>query len=276
MECSNKLAIQNNAKAKKILICEIGPDEYNRISSCQYAKAIWETLQTAHEGTTQVKKSKIDNLNRKYELFRMAKGETIHEMHTRFNAIINEIYSLGEIIPNGKAVRKLVSVLPESWESKVEAITEARDLDKLVMDELIGNLMIYELQKKEEKEIGGKRKEKNLVLTGTTPENFEDENIALMTKRFLRMLKKGQVFHERNSQKITENPINQVCHKCGSLDHFVKFCPLKALEKKRNSLEKEKEIKNDKYIPTNRRMSNQEADLSMKKRLCRYGEFIIR
>ena len=38
----------------------------------------------------------------------------------------------------------------------------------------------------------------------------------------------------------------------------------------------EKEIKNDKYIPTNRRMSNQEADLSMKKRLCRYGEFIIR
>ena len=65
----DKLAIQNNAKAKKILICGIGPDEYNRISSCQDAKAIWETLQTAHEGTTQVKKSKIDNLNRQYELF---------------------------------------------------------------------------------------------------------------------------------------------------------------------------------------------------------------
>ena len=32
---TDKLAIQNNAKAKKILICGIGPDEYNRISSCQ-------------------------------------------------------------------------------------------------------------------------------------------------------------------------------------------------------------------------------------------------
>ena len=85
----DKLAIQNNAKAKKILICGIGPDEYNRISSCQDAKAIWETLQTAHEGTTQVKKSKIDNLNRQYELFRMAQGETIQDMHTRFNSIIN-------------------------------------------------------------------------------------------------------------------------------------------------------------------------------------------
>ena len=26
---ADKLAIQNNAKAKKILICRIGPDEYN-------------------------------------------------------------------------------------------------------------------------------------------------------------------------------------------------------------------------------------------------------
>ena len=66
---TDKLAIQNNTKAKKILICGIGPDEYNRISSCQDTKAIWKTLQTAHEGTTQVKKSKIDNLNRQYELF---------------------------------------------------------------------------------------------------------------------------------------------------------------------------------------------------------------
>ena len=78
----------------------------------------------------------------------MTEGETIQEMHTRFITIINEIYSLGEIIPNRKAVRKLLSVLPESWESKVEAITEARDLDKLAMDELIGNLMTYELKKK--------------------------------------------------------------------------------------------------------------------------------
>ena len=54
----DKLAIQNNAKAKKILICGIGTDEYNRISSCQDAKPIWEKLRTAHEGTTQVKKSK--------------------------------------------------------------------------------------------------------------------------------------------------------------------------------------------------------------------------
>ena len=94
-------------------------------------------METAHEGTTQVKKSKIDNLNRQYELFRMAEGITIQEMHTKFTAIINEIYSLDEVIPNRKAVRKILSVLPESWESKLKAITEARDLDKLAINDLI-------------------------------------------------------------------------------------------------------------------------------------------
>ena len=60
-----------------------------------------------------------------------------------------------------------MSVLPGSWESKVEAITEAHDLDSLSMDELIGNLITYELKKNQEKEIGGKRKERNLVLKAT-------------------------------------------------------------------------------------------------------------
>ena len=208
----DKLAIQNNAKAKKILICGIGPDEYNRISSCQDAKTIWETLQIADEETTQVKKSKIDNLNRPYELFSMAEGETIQDMHMRFTSIINEMYSLGEIVPNGKAVRKLLSVLPETWESKVEAITEARDLDSLAMDELIGNLITYELKKNQEKEIGGKRKERNLVRKATTSDDFEDENIALITKKFTRMLKRGQAFQKKTSQKPSENTKDQVCH----------------------------------------------------------------
>ena len=53
------------------------------------------------------------------------------------------------------------------------------------MDELVWNLITYELKKNQEKEIRGKRKERNLVLEVTIPEDFEDENIALMTKRFI-------------------------------------------------------------------------------------------
>ncbi|XP_019231031.1 PREDICTED: uncharacterized protein LOC109211892 [Nicotiana attenuata] len=117
-----------NGFMKFILVCGIGPDEYNRISACQSAKEIWEALQTAHEGITQVKPSKIDMLTTEYELFRMKDDEFIHDIHTRFTSIINELYSLGEIIPRNKLVRKILSVLPGFWESKVNAIIEAKDL----------------------------------------------------------------------------------------------------------------------------------------------------
>lgn len=35
---------------------------------------------------------------------------------------------LGEFNPTGKTIRKLLSVFPESWRSKVEAITEFWDV----------------------------------------------------------------------------------------------------------------------------------------------------
>ncbi|XP_075085050.1 uncharacterized protein LOC142168287 [Nicotiana tabacum] len=140
---ANRKVIEKNFRAKKIFVCGIGPDEYNRISVCQSAKEIWEVLQIAHDGTTQVKQSKIDMLTTEYELFRMKNDESIQDMHTRFTSIINELHSLGEIIPRNKLVRKILSLLPSSWESKVNAIIEAKDLQKLTIDELIGNLKTY-------------------------------------------------------------------------------------------------------------------------------------
>ncbi|XP_070022993.1 uncharacterized protein [Nicotiana sylvestris] len=54
----DRKVVEKNYRAKKILMCGIGPDEYNRVSACDTAKEIWEALQTAHEGTTQVKQSR--------------------------------------------------------------------------------------------------------------------------------------------------------------------------------------------------------------------------
>lgn len=82
--------------------------------------------------------------------------------------------------------------------------------------------------------------EKKLVLKATTPEDFEDKNIALMTKRFSKMLKRGQIFQRRSPQKAAENLREQLCHKCGSPDHLIKLCPLWSLEHKKNNSDKTK------------------------------------
>ncbi|XP_075109315.1 uncharacterized protein LOC142181081 [Nicotiana tabacum] len=125
---ADRKTVEKNFCAKKILVCGMGHDEYNRISACETAKEIWEALQMAHEGTTQVTQSKIDMLTTEYELFRMNYDESIQDKHTRFTFIINELHLLGETITRNKLVRKILSILPSSWESKVNTITETKDL----------------------------------------------------------------------------------------------------------------------------------------------------
>ncbi|XP_070031740.1 uncharacterized protein [Nicotiana tomentosiformis] len=129
--------MEKNAKAKKILICGLGPDEYNIIFACSNAKQIWDALQTAHEGTNQVKRPRIELLMRNYELFSMKESEHIQDMITRFTIVTNELKSLGKVFTSEELVSKVLRILPVSWESKVTAIQEAKELDKISLNELV-------------------------------------------------------------------------------------------------------------------------------------------
>lgn len=93
-----------------------------------------------------MKHSKNDILTRQYELLKMKQGKTILEMHTRLTSIINKLICLGEIIPRSKIMRKILIILPPSWDSKVNAITEVINYNTTTLDDLIGNLKTYELK----------------------------------------------------------------------------------------------------------------------------------
>jgi len=139
--------MEKNTKAKKLLYFSLGLDEYTRLFECESAKDIWDALQIAHEGTNQVKQSRIELLMRKYQLFDMGDRETIMDMYTQFTHITNELKFLGKTFTTEELVRKILRFLPRSWEAKVTAIQEAKDLKKLSLDELIGNLQTYELRR---------------------------------------------------------------------------------------------------------------------------------
>ncbi|XP_070046926.1 uncharacterized protein [Nicotiana tomentosiformis] len=109
---------EKKAIPKKWLVCGLGSGEYNRIQSCTTAKQIWDTLQVAHEGKPQVKRSRGTLLYSQYENFAMKEGEIIQEIYTRFITLTNELKSLGRIIPEEDRVEKILTrVLPITWES---------------------------------------------------------------------------------------------------------------------------------------------------------------
>ena len=47
---------------------------------------------------------------------------------------------LGETIPESKIVRKVLKSLPKRFYAKIIAIEESKDIDKIPLTELVGNL----------------------------------------------------------------------------------------------------------------------------------------
>ncbi|KAL4369632.1 hypothetical protein GQ457_05G026970 [Hibiscus cannabinus] len=69
--------VQLNTEAMHILLCALGPEEFAKVSSCDNAKEIWDNLEVVHEGTNEVKETKIGLLNLNYENFKMDPNEDI-------------------------------------------------------------------------------------------------------------------------------------------------------------------------------------------------------
>ena len=53
---------------------------------------------------------------------------------------MNSAFNLGEIIPEPKIMRKVLRSLPERFHAKITAIKELKDIDKIPLTELVGNL----------------------------------------------------------------------------------------------------------------------------------------
>ncbi|XP_070032526.1 uncharacterized protein [Nicotiana tomentosiformis] len=218
---------EKNAKAKKWLVSGLSPDEYSRIQSCTTAKEIWDTSQVAHEGTPQVKRSR-GTLYSKCENFTMKEGETIQEMYTGFTTLTNELKSFGMIIPKEYRVEKILTrVLPVTWESKITAIQESKNIATLPLDELIGNLTAYELRRQTIK-MNVPNKERSLALRITEGSDLEDNEVAMITKNFKKYLRRGKGPSRSGSyskSKIPAKQTNNGCYKCGNANHHIKNCP---------------------------------------------------
>ena len=136
----------------------------------------------------------------------MNENETLTEFYEKLSDIANEYFALGEKLEENVLVRKIVRVLPDRFQTKLTAIEEAKDLDKIKVEELMGSLRTFELnqqirQKGKTEEI----KEKSIALKSSKENkessDDEDDEMALLTKNFQKYIKKLG-----NKKAISRNP----------------------------------------------------------------------
>ncbi|GJT35209.1 zf-CCHC domain-containing protein [Tanacetum coccineum] len=162
----------------------------------------------------------------------------------RFNTIITSLKALDESFLSRNHVRKFLRALPTKWHPKVTTIEESKDLSTLPLDELIGNLKVYEVVLEKDLEISKSKKEnyKSLTLKERKVSSDEevscsdndDEEYAMAVIDFKKFFKRRGKFvrqphdDKKNFWKIKEDKKekdDRRCFKCGDLNHFISDCP---------------------------------------------------
>ena len=106
----------------------------------------------------------------------MKEGERIQEMFDRFNDILNGLKAFRKTYSNLELIRKILRALPKSWTSNKDAILEAKDLNALPLEELLGSLITHEMGLNEDEEpIPKIDKRRGQALKSQVIEEIEDE-----------------------------------------------------------------------------------------------------
>ena len=135
----------------------------------------------------------------------MEEDESFDEFYAKLKDIVNSAFNLGETISEPKIVRKVLRSLPERFHAKITAIEESKDIDKIPLTELVGNLQTYELGLIR---IGKTGKSKSMALkakSNETNESSDDEDSKMkfyITRQFKKFMKNanGRNFNKDRRQ----------------------------------------------------------------------------
>ena len=76
-------------------------------------------------------------------MFKMQPIENITSWFNQYTTIVNQLNQLGKAIPEDEMIKQLLRSLSKTWRSIVVAIREAKDLNKISLDEICGSLLTY-------------------------------------------------------------------------------------------------------------------------------------
>ncbi|KAA0051650.1 zf-CCHC domain-containing protein/UBN2 domain-containing protein [Cucumis melo var. makuwa] len=119
---------------------------------------------------------------------------------------------LGKVYTTFENSRKILRSLPKTWNAKVTAIQEAKDLTKLPFEELIGSLMTHEIIMKMHLEDESKKNKSVALKTiflevdPKDEDDLDENDIAYFSRKYKNFIKRKKYFKKHmSSQKESKD-----------------------------------------------------------------------
>ena len=179
----------------------------------------------------------------------MEEDGSFNEFYAKLKDIVTSAFNIGETIPEPKILRKVLRSLPKRFHAKITTIEESKDIDKIPLTELVGNLQTYELCLTRICKSG---KGKSMALkakSSDTNESSDDEDSKMksyITRQFKKFMKNanGKGFdkdrRQSNSSQFKSQdkgkknardggqytvPVGPKCSGCQGFSHMKQECP---------------------------------------------------
>ncbi|GKD00508.1 hypothetical protein Tco_1170782 [Tanacetum coccineum] len=131
----------------------------------------------------------------------ISKEKSIDNAFAKFNNIITSLKALNEGFPSKNYVRKFLRALHPKWRAKVTAIEELNNLTTLPLDELIGNLKVYEkVIKKDSETVKSKREQSRSIALQARKESLDENDLdseySRLCKIRLKVMAKNKILKQ--------------------------------------------------------------------------------
>ena len=132
----------------------------------------------------------------------MEEDESFDKFYAKLKDIVNSAFNLEETSPESKIMRKVLRSLPKRFHAKITVIEESKDIDKIPLTKLVGDLQTYEL--------GLTRIGKSIALKAKSSDKDESSNNEnskmkfYITRQFKKLMKNA---NGKASTRTVGNPV---------------------------------------------------------------------
>jgi hypothetical protein len=142
--------IHKNAQATTVLLASLCRDEYNKVTSLDNAKQIWDTLKISHEGNDATMITKMELVEGELGRFSMIRGEEPTQTYNRLKTLVNKIRSYGSTRwTDHDVVRLMLRSFTVIDPHLVNLIRENTRYTKMMLEEIVGKFVSRRMMVKE-------------------------------------------------------------------------------------------------------------------------------